>query len=732
MAQFGALLISLVLLFAHDQARWGFLPGPAALSRLRELATQGREFAISAAPPAGPDPGLLFLLVAGIGLAALVVDTLAAGLDLPGMTLIPLAALFAVPWVIQEGSAPGWTFVVVAAGWLAVVSALQGDRARRWSRGARAGSPGTGVAIAGAATALALLAGGLTGLRGPQGSLDFATAFGTGTGDIRLDALVSLRRSLVENDDRPVITMATTATRPEYLRLAILELFDGEHWRPIGPNDTGPQPPQHAAASAPREPAEYRLDVGPLAGPTLPSPAGSFSAVNDTSVTWDQRTSLPLRADGSSIEGSRVALRVDQPAMSTAALRAASRVPPSAADVFSENLADPTPLTGPELPRLAREITADSATPFDAGVDLQRWFTTDGGFSYSTDVPSGSGEDALAAFLEDRVGYCEQFAATMALMARSVGIPARVAVGFTQGRQDRAEWVIRGTDAHAWPELWMGSAGWVRFEPTPGAPTTTTPTYTTGGADPATPTSAPTQSSAEPSQAASVDPGRLPDDGTDGASGQASEAGLPLRWIALAFGLLLLTVPAGLRIARRRRRLSRGDGESAYQEVIDTLVDLRLGEQAPTPRATLAVVTGLVGSAGSRDPAATAQAVERILRAVEWQRYGRPGESGGSGAVGPGRRGRDVGGSDHACRPGGGAGRCGRPAGLGGAAGAASGRSRGPGGLRPSGWRCGRRRADRAQGAGPPSRLDPPGRGARSAPVAAWAARMMPASKGCG
>ena len=169
------------------------------------------------------------------------------------MTLIPLAALFAVPWVIQEGSAPGWTFVVVAAGWLAVVSALQGDRARRWSRGARAGSPGTGVAIAGAATALALLAGGLTGLRGPQGSLDFATGFGTGTGDIRLDALVSLRRSLVENDDRPVITMATTATRPEYLRLAILELFDGEQWSPIGPNDTGPQPPQaRCRVGAPR------------------------------------------------------------------------------------------------------------------------------------------------------------------------------------------------------------------------------------------------------------------------------------------------------------------------------------------------------------------------------------------------------------------------------------------------------------------------------------------------
>ena len=80
-------------------------------------------------PPAGPDPGLLLLIVAGIGLAALVVDTLAAGLDLPGMTLIPLAALFAVPWLVNRGSAPWWAFPLVALGWLAVLSALQRDRA---------------------------------------------------------------------------------------------------------------------------------------------------------------------------------------------------------------------------------------------------------------------------------------------------------------------------------------------------------------------------------------------------------------------------------------------------------------------------------------------------------------------------------------------------------------------------------------------------------------------------
>ena len=227
-----------------------------------------------------------------------------------------------------------------------------------------------------------------------------------------------------------MITLATTATRPDYLRLAVLELFDGEQWQPVGPNETGPQPPARADGSVPSadQPpggpvAEYQLDVGPLGGTTLPSPNGSYLSLSDWPVVWDQRTSLPLRADGDTVEGARISLVATAPDLDADDLRAASTVPPRPEQVFGENLADPTPLTGEELPQLARDITAGSATPFDAAIALQRWFTTDGGFTYSTQIEGGSDEDALAAFLEERVGYCEQFAATMALMARSVGHP---------------------------------------------------------------------------------------------------------------------------------------------------------------------------------------------------------------------------------------------------------------------------------------------------------------------
>ena len=100
-------------------------------------------------------------------------------------------------------------------------------------------------------------------------------------------------------------------------------------------------------------------------------------------------------------------------------------------------------------------------------VTLQDWFRTE--FTYSTDIPDGHGNSAIESFLEDRVGYCEQFAGTFAAMARSLGIPARVAVGFTQGElQDDGSYLVLGRNAHAWPEVWFDGYGWVPFEPTPG------------------------------------------------------------------------------------------------------------------------------------------------------------------------------------------------------------------------------------------------------------------------
>ncbi len=111
---------------------------------------------------------------------------------------------------------------------------------------------------------------------------------------------------------------------------------------------------------------------------------------------------------------------------------------------------------------------AGAESRYDQALALQQWFRNGGRFTYSLDAPDTSDRDAVEAFLEDRRGYCVQFASTMALMARALGIPARVAIGFLPGEQVQPNrWQIRANDAHAWPELYFEGVGWVRFEPTP-------------------------------------------------------------------------------------------------------------------------------------------------------------------------------------------------------------------------------------------------------------------------
>ena len=100
---------------------------------------------------------------------------------------------------------------------------------------------------------------------------------------------------------------------------------------------------------------------------------------------------------------------------------------------------------------------------------LQHWFTQPGRFTYSLNVSEPGTAQALIDFLtKDRRGYCQQFAFAMAVLARLLDIPSRVAVGYTEGSplgHDR--WQVRTSDAHAWPELYFPGAGWLRFEPTP-------------------------------------------------------------------------------------------------------------------------------------------------------------------------------------------------------------------------------------------------------------------------
>jgi transglutaminase-like putative cysteine protease len=120
-----------------------------------------------------------------------------------------------------------------------------------------------------------------------------------------------------------------------------------------------------------------------------------------------------------------------------------------------------------EARTLAVQITAGATTPYQQAIILQNWFKTE--FEYDLKVQKGHSDDAIRNFLSIRRGYCEQFAGTFAVMARAIGLPARVAVGFTAGDLGPdGQYRVYGRNAHAWAEVWFDGFGWVLFDPTPG------------------------------------------------------------------------------------------------------------------------------------------------------------------------------------------------------------------------------------------------------------------------
>jgi transglutaminase-like putative cysteine protease len=121
---------------------------------------------------------------------------------------------------------------------------------------------------------------------------------------------------------------------------------------------------------------------------------------------------------------------------------------------------------------LAARITADARTPYDRAIAIQNYLRS--AYPYTLEIdPPPEDVDVVDYFLFDlQEGYCDYYASAMVVMARSLGIPARLAVGYAPGdydaRQDRL--IVREKDAHSWPELYFPGYGWIPFEPTPARP----------------------------------------------------------------------------------------------------------------------------------------------------------------------------------------------------------------------------------------------------------------------
>jgi transglutaminase-like putative cysteine protease len=610
------------------------------------------------APPIDP-----MLVLCGL-LCLLMVDLLACTLRRVPLAGLPLLTIYSIPVSMVDSSIAWWVFALTAAGFLTMLFLQESDQVSRWGRplveDRETGDPisfgagkhavrGTASGIGGIATALAIVVPLLIPTVGLH-VFDFGPGNGDGD-DIRVDnPTADLVRDLKRGDDTPLIRITTTDPDPSYLRILTLTRFSDAEWSP-GDRDVPVDqdadgllpPPAGVAANLRRTEQPYDVTILPQFDSTWLPTQYPVSAVRaDGDWRYDDQTmdflAVPDDLTTAGLHYSMDAVDLD---LTAELLEKAGASRGRVSEAFTDL---PTDL--PEMVRqLAIDVTQEETTPYEKAVALQNWFREDGGFTYSLDTEEGNGSDALVAFLTEgpdgRTGYCEQFASAMAVMARALGIPARVAIGFLNPSPDGpSSWVYSSDDMHAWPELYFDGAGWVRFEPTPAGRAEDVPSYTV--ADLGGPVE-PEQSQNEQGSSAPIGPSNRPTlDQQEAGSSSESDAAGGGSWTPVAGGAgavlvagILLT-PRVLRRRRRAQRLSAGGPEEVWDELRDTAVDL--GVPWPTGRSPRATRNGLVeylgiplssttpdrpthGATVSPDGVA---ALDRILLAVERLRYARP------------------------------------------------------------------------------------------------------------
>lgn len=604
-----ALVVYLVLRYARGEATFGLLPDPSAVRHLLDLAAAGNKDIARFAAPISVSRGVELITVAGVGFIALLVDTLAVTARRAALAGLPLLALYTVPAALAPDGVTWQAFALAGAGYLGLLLAESRERVTRWGRPMRF-SPGDewrddaqtaplaqlGRRVGAAALGIALVVPAVL----PEismGTFGFGGGpFGRGTGGGEqvsvVNPILDLGRDLRRGENRPVIRYEGD---PTYLRMVGLDLFDGNTWKPSKyqvPNEQTleqvlPRPPGLTAA-AQRGRKTYNINVLELDQQWLPLPYPPQKVTIEGRWLYDEPTFNVFSTNTSTRNKSyRVISRDVRPTAQQ--LREAPHVAgPSSLDRYVQ-----TPLNlPPVVAQTAKAVTSSAATDYDKALALQTWLRDPAQFTYSTqvsrEVGDVGGSAGLAAFLRARKGYCVHFASAMAVMARLLEIPARVAVGFTPGERGKdGSYTVGLHDAHSWPELYFEGTGWVAFEPTPADRTGQPPAWAQPADTSVDPSAGPSSTASPTSSATSViPPSRTGDDRDARAVPDGDEdkpfwqrLRLPMIPTLLLLGfLVLLMLPSLTRKAVRRRRWRRAVSPeaivgAAWAELHDTLVD---------------------------------------------------------------------------------------------------------------------------------------------------------------
>jgi transglutaminase-like putative cysteine protease len=466
------------------------LPTMHTLHAIGAASRQVSELARVRVAPTPPAQPLLLAAMTSVWAAIFSAHALAFRAGSPLLALLPPVALVAfADTVVDRSVRPlyGVAFLIAA---IALVFADGLRRVQGWGpvwlgpgREARLSRTAGRSArrVAAVSVLLALMAPVLVPGFGSKAVIDL----GHSTGDhIEFDPLVSVASTLTQRRVLPVMHVQTD--QPSYLRMLALSTFDGTTWRPD--LTAGTVALSDIVLSAATTPGVARHDStitvdGYLDGlPGLPVP---YPPVNVTGSIDEHVRYTPLSGaltlDENLERGTQYVVEWAESPATASALRgvAFQYHPPTEADVA-------LPANTPQgIHQLALRWTSGQASTYDKVIAIQDHFRGPD-FTYSVDVDHRDDGGTLLDFLTtSRRGFCQQFASGMAVMLRTLGIPARVAIGFTAGAktQDSTDtWTIKTSDAHAWVEVNFPGYGWLTFDPTPTIANPATVAYTQLGA----------------------------------------------------------------------------------------------------------------------------------------------------------------------------------------------------------------------------------------------------------
>jgi len=271
-----------------------------------------------------------------------------------------------------------------------------------------------------------------------------------------------------ELSDQPVF--AVSASAPSYWQGEVFDTFDGSSWMATGAAGDDAQLATTAAPGTDAQPSTSALPVrtdtvrvlSPQGLDVVMAPGAPTAYSGPGEMVAGAGGTALLKAGGATAPWTYQVSSVS-PASSAAALNAAVGSDP----------ADPKwTAVEPGLPErirtLAAQLTASAPTRYDAVTAVDGYLQTHETYDLTSPVPA-PGHDAVDDFLfVSHQGFCEQFASAAVVMLRSTGIPARLVAGYSHGdlTSEHGERVMRGTDAHAWLQVWYPGVGWVNSDPT--------------------------------------------------------------------------------------------------------------------------------------------------------------------------------------------------------------------------------------------------------------------------